>query len=122
MNINRNNYEEYFLLYADGELPAAVKSEVEAFVQQNPDLEEEFIMLQQSVVKPDLTVAFEDKNRLLKSEDFINADNYQEKFLLYVDNELSGSEAGKTEKFVADNPGVQKEFALFQKLTFEPDT
>ena len=57
MNINRNNYEEYFLLYADNELSAAEKNMVEMFVKQNTDLEEEFIMFQQSVVKPDNTIS-----------------------------------------------------------------
>ncbi len=122
MNINRNNYEEYFLLYADKELPAGERSEVEMFVQQNPDLEEEFIMLQQSVLKPDTSIAFEDKNSLLRTEEFIDLKNYEEKFLLYTDNELSAAEIEETEKFVMANPALQQEFALFQKVTFEPDT
>src|SRR5688500_16224891 len=97
MNINRNNYEEYFLLYADKELSADEKSMVEMFVQQNPDLEEEFVMLQQSVVKPDNTIALEDKSSLFRKEalrqaQYINQANYEEKFLLYTDNELSSSE------------------------------
>src|SRR5688572_8237775 len=93
MNINRNNYEEYFLLYADKELSADEKSMVEMFVQQNPDLEEEFVMLQQSVVKPDNTITL-DKSSLFKKEagqqeQYIDQSNYEEKFLLYTDNELS---------------------------------
>ena len=84
MNINRNNYEEYFLLYADNELSADEKNMVEMFVQQNPDLEEEFIMLQQSVVKPDNTIALNDKNFYSKKEGFIDQNNYEEKFLLYT--------------------------------------
>lgn len=36
------------------------------FVQQNPDLEAEFVMLQQSVIKPDNTVTLEDKSSLFK--------------------------------------------------------
>lgn len=122
MNINRNNYEEYFLLYADKELPAHEKNMVEMFVQQNPDLEEEFIMLQQSVVKPDNTITLEDKNSLFRKEEFINQDNYEEKFLLYADNELSLSEIEETEKFALANPSLQAEFALLQQVTFKPDT
>lgn len=122
MNINRNNYEEYFLLYADKELSAEEKNMVEMFVQQNPDLEEEFVMLQQSVVKPDRTIALEDKSFLFRYEGSINETNYQEKFLLYTDNELNLSEIEELEKFVLANPSLQNEFTLLQKVTYEPDT
>src|SRR5437763_9401787 len=102
MNINRNNYEEYFLLYSDKELSAEQKSMVENFVQQNPDLEEEFVMLQQSVVKPDNNITLEDKSSLFRKEAFeqdqyINQTNYEEKFLLYTDNEMDSSEIKETE-------------------------
>ena len=122
MNINRNNYEEYFLLYADKELSAEEKNMVEMFVKQNADLEEEFIMLQQSVVKPDTTIRLADKNSLYKSEGFIDENNYEEKFLLYNDNELSLAEVEETEKFVLSNPSLQKEFSLLQQVKYEPDS
>ena len=122
MNINRNNYEEYFLLYADKELSAEEKSTVEMFVKQNADLEEEFVMLQQSVVKPDTTIRLTDKNSLYKSEGFIDETNYEEKFLLYNDNELNFSEIEETEKFVLSNPLLQKEFSLLQQVKYEVDT
>ena len=122
MNINRNNYEEYFLLYADKELSTEEKKRVEMFVKQNADLEEEFIMLQQSVVKPDNTIRLTDKNFLFKNEGFIDETNYKEKFLLYVDNELSLSEIEETEKFVLTNPSLLNEFALLQQVRYEADT
>ena len=65
MNINRHNYEEFFLLYVDNELSAAERNAVELFVQQNPDLGEELQLLEQSVVSHD-EIIFEDKQRLLK--------------------------------------------------------
>jgi hypothetical protein len=122
MNINRNNYEEYFLLYADKELSAEEKTRVETFVQENPDLEEEFVMLQQSVTRPDKTIVFEDKKSLFREEGTVNENNYQEKFLLYTDNELTLSETGELEKFLVTNPALQHEFKLLQKVTYEPDT
>lgn len=127
MNINRNNYEEYFLLYADKELSADEKNMVEIFVQQNPNLEEEFIMLQQAVVKPDTTIELEDKSFLFRKEalrqaQYINQNNYEEKFLLYTDNELNLFEIEETEKFVLSNPSLQNEFTLLQQVKYEPDT
>ena len=40
--INRHNYEEFFLLYVDGELETAQRATVEKFIEQNPDLIESF--------------------------------------------------------------------------------
>ena len=122
MNINRNNYEEYFLLYADKELSAEEKNMVQMFVKQNPDLEEEFIMLQQSVLKPDDTIGLQDKSSLFRNEQFINQDNYEEKFLLYTDNELTLPEIEETEKFALSNSVLQNEFTLLQKIKYEADT
>jgi len=122
MNINRNNYEEYFLLYADKELSADEKNIVEMFVRQNPDLEEEFVMLKQSVLKSDNTIELADKSSLFKKEQFIYDTNYKEKFLLYTDNELSLSERKEIENFVLSNTSLQHEFTLLQQLKFEPDT
>jgi hypothetical protein len=123
MNINRNNYEEYFLLYADNELSAQEKNMVEIFVEQNADLEEEFTMLKQSVLKPDHSIILNDKSSLFKGGDeFVNLNNYEEKFLLYADNELNLSEVEETKKFVLSNSSLQNEFTLLQTVKYEPDT
>src|SRR6266705_1385467 len=116
MNINRNNYEQFFLLYADNELNAGEKNMVALFVQQNADLEEEFLMLQQSVVSPDINIALQDKSFLLRQEQkFISHDNYEEIFVLYNDRELKENEEKETEKFIAEHPELQNEFAVWQQ-------
>ena len=51
--INRNNYEEFFLLYADNELDAETKLAVENFVQQNTDLAVELEMLLKTKSAPE---------------------------------------------------------------------
>lgn len=124
MLINRHNYEEFFLLYVDNELSVADRKAVEAFVEQNPDLEEELVMMMQSVLRPDKHIVFANKESLLKnrsSNGLVNESNYEEYFVLYGDNELSNEEKDLVEQFVYKHPQYQAEFELIQQARFIPE-
>ena len=123
MNINTNNYEEYFLLYADNELSARDKNMVEDFVSQHPELEEELLMFKQSVIKPDDDCVLEDKGSLFKeTKKFISHDNYQEILIMYNDNELNDWEREQTETFLLQNAHLTAEVMLLQRTKLVPDT
>lgn len=122
MNINRHNYEEYFLLYVDNELTDAERSAVEEFVAQNPDLEEELVMMMQSVLKPDTRTVFPHKELLFRNtEEAINEINCESWFVLYGDNELTNEEKARVEQFVYSHPQFQAEFELIQQARLAPD-
>jgi len=114
MIINRNNYEEFFLMYVDDELNTQQRAEVEMFVQQNADLGNEFDMLKQTKLEAE-EIEFGHKTELLKIKDSIGIDNYQEYFLLYIDNELNESSRDAVEKFVLQHPQLQDEFSLLKQ-------
>ena len=70
MNINRNNYEVFFMDHLDGKLSPPLEQELRAFLVLNPDLAIEFEDVQSSVQtlpthSPDI---FPDKASLHKSE------------------------------------------------------
>lgn len=117
MNINRDNYEEYFLLYIDNELSVAEKNAVDTFVSDNPDLLEELVMLQQSVVKP-AAIDFPDKEALKKPETV--DDSVQEKLLLLLDNELKGKEKAAMLSLVQYNAAVKQEWKILQQTRCSP--
>src|SRR5215470_6627285 len=102
--INRHNYEEFFLMYVDNELTVQQREEVELFVRQNPDLQSEFEMLQHIKLTPEDEIMFAHKTDLLKIKDSIGMDNYEEYFLLYIDNELNEENREAVEKFVLQHP------------------
>ena len=119
--INRNNYEELFLLYADNELDAEMKLAVEDFVQQNTDLALELDMLLKTKSAPE-KMLFSDKELLLRTEgNSINETNYEEYFLLYIDNELSAAKREEVEMYVLQHPKLQKEFISLKQVILTPE-
>lgn len=66
MNLTRHNYEEYFLLYVDGELADTDRLAVEAFLQEHPDLGEEMDDLRRTVLSPADDVFTIDKTLLYR--------------------------------------------------------
>ncbi len=107
--INRNNYEEFFLLYVDNELSAAERLAVEQFVAEHTDLKEELSMLQQTVLSlPSLS--FDDKELLMKPDAVM-----QESLLLLLDGELKGEEKSAAESLISSDKSAADEWAILQQ-------
>ena len=68
MDINRNNYETFFLLYLDRELNPADMEKLEGFLRENADLQKEFTLLQQAILLP-ADIEFEQTETLFRKEE-----------------------------------------------------
>jgi len=124
MMIDRHNYEEFFLLYTDNELTPEQRKSVELFVSQNPDLQEEFEMLQQLKLTPDNNIIFGQKDHLYRTtagSSPINLSNYEDYLILYADNELTEKQRKETELFAENNPLVRKELELYLNTKLQPE-
>jgi hypothetical protein len=126
MSINRDNYEEFFVLYIDKELSPAECAAVENFVQQNPDLKTELEMLEQTVLPLDNVETFGNKEILFRKEiepvnELINELNCEEFFVLYADNELNNNQNALVEEFIYRHPQYQEHFELIQQVKFQPE-
>lgn len=123
MQINRHNYEEYFILYMDNELSTSERRMVEDFVLLHPDLREELEILLQSRFTPDTSVVFDDKHELLFDRNSpVNLSNYEEWLLLYTDNELDTAQRAAVEQLAASNPEVKRAMDQLSFTKLQPET
>ena len=116
MNITRNNYEEYFLLYADGELNASDKQAVDRFISLHPDLAEELDMLMETVL--DTTeITMPGKHLLFKTEEWAeeNLTPQQQDLLLLLDKELPAEKATELFAAIDKDPLLQKDWSVLQQ-------
>src|SRR5690606_8041894 len=123
MEINRNNYEEYFILYMDNELTAEERAVVEAFAEANPDLKSELALLLQTKL-PTEDISIPNKEDLFRysTEKSITLHNYEHYFILYLDQELDKTERKEVESFLNTNPSLLKEFEMLKKSKLTPET
>jgi cytoskeletal protein RodZ len=114
--INKDNYEEYFLLYVDNELTAAEKASVEAFIEEHPGLKTELDMF--LATKLDMEdVKMDGVEDLYKydDKDLINAGNFEEFQVLSIDNELNTEEQEALDSFHKDHPEAVSNFEWLKK-------
>ena len=105
--INRENYEEFFLLYVDGELSATEKQAVELFVQEHTDLGFELESLKQVQLSSE-QIDFPAKSLLYHQEGTLAAHaEMEEKVLLYIDHELDETSQQQLAKLIVTEADYQ---------------
>jgi hypothetical protein len=124
-NINKNNYEIYFLDYLEGRLDAAQTAALMIFIDANPDLKEELEGLENLQLLPDSNIRFEGK-RALKKETIIpagnvNEDNYEEFMVAFAENDLDARLLADYHEFLTKNPSLKKEAVLFSNTRLKAD-
>jgi hypothetical protein len=114
MQINRQNYEQYFLLYADGELTTSERNAVQQFVTENKDLAIELEMIQAAIL-PKEDIKLLDKNFLYKGVDY----KTQQKLLLKLDNELPANELAEINALLSNNINAKAEYDLLASTVLD---
>ena len=67
--VNRNNYEEWFVLYTDNELSDEQKLAVEKFAAANPSVQKELELFQKTKLQPEEDIVFLNKESLYRREE-----------------------------------------------------
>ena len=119
MNINKNNYEAFFLDYHEGNLSPQQVADLLLFVEQHPELREEFESFENVTLDDLSTISFDLKSSLKKE---ITLENREEYFIRSIENTLTPAEKNLLEAFIKQHPQFLKELELFQKTIVPADT
>ncbi len=117
--ITRANYEQYFLDFHEAALDAATEKELFAFLEQNPDLREEFDGFVEVKLDPEPHIHFAGKSSLHRSS--ITDHNYLSHLIAYLENDLSSAERTETEQYIKNNPGRAEELEILKRTRVQSD-
>lgn len=117
--ITRANYEQFFLDYHEATLDAKSEKDLIAFLNQNPDLREEFEGFIQLNIEPDLGITFSDLSTLHRSD--ITERNYLSKLVAYEEGDLDKDERLTVELYIDQNYEAAKELEILRKTRIAPD-
>ncbi|CAN5519294.1 hypothetical protein BH10BAC1_BH10BAC1_12830 [soil metagenome] len=134
MSINKNNYEAFFLDYHEGNLSPQQVADLLLYVEQHPELKEEFESFENVTLDALSAITFEDKLSL-KTEVLtpalsingegelppISIQNKEEYFIKSAENTLTATEKTLLENFIKQHPQFLVDLQLFQKTIISAD-
>ena len=109
MNISRSNYEIWFIDHADGKLTAAQEKQLMCFLEDHPDLKEEFeLFLADDLSLADVNVEMPGKEMLKKH--LISS----EQLIAYFENDLSQKDRSAVESALKNNKSLAAEYSVLE--------
>lgn len=112
---DRKNYEIWLIDYLDGNLDEAQVNLLSAFLDENPDIKEEFDEIARCSIKP-VNDSFNLKSILKKSPSEIGEPQFEYLCIAAAENDLSDTQAEELEEIIAGSRQRRKTYDLFQKL------
>lgn len=119
MNINKNNYEAYFLDYHEGNLSPQEVADLFLFLEEHPELKKELDDFENVTLDDFSAPVFENKESLKKN---ITPDNREDYFIRAIEGNLDANEIILLQTFLTEHPEFLKEFKLFEKTKLQADT
>ena|GEM_PF-588173 len=119
--ITTENYEAFLLSYMDGELNAAERTALEAFLKKHPHLEQELENWQATRLQADPALQFDNREMLYRHTGTLTTENYETYLLSYIDGELNEKEEQALQQFLQQHPELQPALQLLQRTRLQPD-
>lgn len=121
MGINIENYEAWFLDYAEGNLNEQQVADLMLFLVQHPELKEELEEDFGSVELPTESVVLPNKEALKQGGAIVSVSNIDDFLIAELEGTLTQEELMSLQLFLQQNPGFQKDQVLFQKTRLQAD-
>jgi len=125
MEINHTNYEIFIIDYLDDKLDALQTAELLLFLENNPEIKEEFEGLKDVHLAPAPNETYGFKELLIQPADLeavnISIDNYSHYFIASIENDLTSDGQKAVSKFISEHPELKKEYSLFASTKLIPD-
>jgi hypothetical protein len=122
MNINKNNYEVWFLDYFENQLSAEQVAELFLFLEAHPFLKEEFDLFENTILPIDL---MEEENLLnkqsLKKYDVVCEENINDWFIAALEGELDAQQLQNLGRFLNEHPVFLNDQNLIAKTKLAQD-
>jgi hypothetical protein len=112
---DRSNYEIWLIDYLDGNLDPRQVEQLISFLENNPDIKEEFNEITQYNISPDNN-SFRHKNNLKKTVSDLSESQFEYLCVAALENDLSDSQAAELNEIFAESPEKRKTYELIQKL------
>src|SRR5438309_4757951 len=114
--ITPENYEEFFILYMDGELSKEQMAEVDEFANAHPNLKTELqLLLSTKLPLEEISI---NKEELFSSS--MNNAYDEEQLLSYIDNELTPEEVTELNEKITHDFQLQINYSTLLKAKLDP--
>jgi DNA-binding transcriptional ArsR family regulator len=119
MNVDKSNYEIWLIDWLDGNLNEIQCEHLLCFLNENPDLKEEFDELATFRLKPS-GKSFPAKDRLKKTPTTLSDSQFEYLFVAYLENDLSSEQQTELRESIELDSEKKLSFELIQKLKLSP--
>jgi hypothetical protein len=118
MKPDRTNYETWLIDYLDGDLNKARVDQLMSFLNENPDIKEEFEEFSQPVLSSDHS--FNNKDLLKKSVSDLPESQFEFLCVAAAEGDLNEVHVSELMTITAANPDKRKTFELIKSLKLTP--
>jgi hypothetical protein len=119
MEITRDNYEEFFIDFLEGNIDESIVDQFIEFLQRNPDLKDELKAFK-SFSPEEEKIIFPGKEKLYK-EKYDSQKEFDLSSVAIIENDLSPEETHNFQIYLNKHPEKVKEFELFKKTRLNAD-